>query len=61
MFRFEMQSNSNTSGENVLQSECDCEECRLISVDWTKLSNTEKMVKALLLRAKFAAELNELL
>ena len=43
----------------VSKTECACEECRTVNVDWTRLSNSEKMVKALLLRAKFAAELNE--
>ena len=38
---------------------CRCDECRTLNIDWTKLSNTEKMVKALLLKAQFAAELND--
>jgi hypothetical protein len=34
------------------------EYCQSLSVDWTKLSKTEKMVKALLLKANIMAELN---
>ena len=29
------------------QQQCNCEYCRSLNVDWTKLSNTEKMAKAL--------------
>tara|TARA_Y100001960_G_C14274240_1_gene633755 strand:+ start:123 stop:299 length:177 start_codon:yes stop_codon:yes gene_type:complete len=38
---------------------CACDECQTINVDWSRLSSTEKIVKALLLKAKFAAELND--
>ncbi len=37
---------------------CECEICTANGLDWSKLSNTEKMVKAMLLKAQFAAELN---
>ena len=37
---------------------CQCEVCAANRLDWSTLSNTEKMVKALLLKAQFAAELN---
>lgn len=39
---------------------CDCEVCATNQLDWAKLSNTEKMVKAMILKAQFAAELNRL-
>ena len=39
---------------------CDCEVCATNQLDWSKLSNTEKMVKAMILKAQFAAELNRL-
>ena len=35
------------------------EVCSADSLDWSTLSNTEKIVKALLLKAQFAAELNK--
>ena len=38
---------------------CQCEVCNTNRLDWSKLSNTEKMVKAMLLKAQFAAELNK--
>ena len=38
---------------------CHCEVCAANRLDWSKLSNTEKMVKAMLLKAQFAAELNK--
>lgn len=37
---------------------CQCEVCATNRLDWQTLSNTEKMVKAVLLKAQFAAELN---
>ena len=37
---------------------CQCEVCAANKLDWSTLSNTEKMVKAMLLKAQFAAELN---
>ena len=40
------------------QQHCTCEYCQSLSVDWTKLTKTEKMVKALLLKANIMAELN---
>ncbi len=40
------------------QQQCTCEYCQSLSVDWTKLTKTEKMVKALLLKANIMAELN---
>ena len=40
------------------QQQCNCEYCRSLNVDWTKLSETEKMVKALILKANIMAELN---
>jgi hypothetical protein len=33
------------------QQQCNCEYCKSLNVDWTKLSKTEKMVKALILKA----------
>ena len=47
--------------ENSQQANCECEVCTAINVDWTSLSKSEKMVKALLLKAHYAAELNETL
>ncbi|MDB3861833.1 hypothetical protein N9301_10200 [Paracoccaceae bacterium] len=38
--------------------QCTCEYCQSLSVDWTKLTKTEKMVQALLLKANILAELN---
>ena len=40
------------------QQQCKCEYCKSFNVDWTKLSKTEKMVKALILKANNMAELN---
>ena len=40
------------------RQQCNCEYCQSLSVDWTKLTKTEKMVKALLLKANIMAELN---
>ena len=40
------------------QQQCKCEYCKSLNVDWTKLSKTEKMVKALILKANIMAELN---
>ena len=40
------------------QQQCKCEYCKSLDVDWTKLSKTEKMVKALILKANIMAELN---
>ena len=40
------------------QQQCKCEYCKSLNVDWTKLSNTEKMAKALILKANIIAELN---
>ena len=40
------------------QQQCTCEYCKSFNVDWTKLSKTEKMVKALILKANIMAELN---
>lgn len=37
---------------------CQCEVCTANRLDWSTLSSSEKMVKAVLLKAKFAAELN---
>ena len=37
---------------------CQCEICAANRLDWSKISNTDKMVKAILLKAHFAAELN---
>ena len=42
----------------IKQQQCTCEYCQSLSVDWTKLTKTEKMVKALLLKANIMAELN---
>ena len=47
--------------ENSQQADCKCEVFKAINVDWTSLSKSEKMVKALLLKAQYAAELNETL
>ena len=38
--------------------QCTCEYCSSLNVDWTKLTSTEKMVKALILKANIMAELN---
>ena len=38
---------------------CKCEVCSANRLDWSTLSNNEKIVKALLLKAQFAAELNK--
>ena len=40
------------------QKQCTCEYCSSLNVDWTKLTSTEKMVKALILKANIMAELN---
>ena len=40
------------------QQQCTCESCSSLNVDWTKLTKTEKMVKALILKANIMAELN---
>jgi len=40
------------------QQQCNCEYCSSLNIDWTKLSKTEKMVKALILKANIMAELN---
>ena len=40
------------------QQQYKCEYCKSLNVDWTKLSKTEKMVKALILKANIIAELN---
>jgi len=40
------------------KKKCTCEYCTSLDVDWTKLTNTEKMVKALILKANIMAELN---
>ena len=37
---------------------CQCKVCTASRLDWSTLSNTEKMVHAMLLKAQFAAELN---
>ena len=40
------------------QVSCDCGMCKSRKIDWTALTNTEKMVKAMLLKAQITAELN---
>ena len=40
------------------ENQCTCEYCSSLNVDWTKLTSTEKMVKALILKANIMAELN---
>jgi len=40
------------------QQQCNCEYSSSLNIDWTKLSKTEKMVKALILKANIMAELN---
>ena len=40
------------------QVSCDCGMCKSRKIDWTALTNTEKMVKAMLLKAHITAELN---
>ena len=40
------------------EKQCTCEYCSSLNVDWTKLTSTEKMVKALILKANIMAELN---
>ena len=39
------------------QAPCDCEMCAPNTIDWSALTNTEKMVKAILLKAQITAEL----
>jgi hypothetical protein len=41
------------------QSACNCGMCGPNTIDWATLTNTEKMVKAMLLKAQITAELNE--
>ena len=41
------------------QVSCDCGMCKSRKIDWTALTNTEKMVKAMLLKAHITAELND--
>jgi hypothetical protein len=36
---------------------CDCGMCATITIDWSALTSTEKMVKAILLKAQITAEL----
>lgn len=38
---------------------CNCGMCAPDNIDWTALTNSEKMVKAMLLKAQITAELNE--
>ena len=38
---------------------CDCGMCAPNNIDWTTLTITEKMVKAMLLKAQITAELNK--
>ena len=40
------------------QVSCDCGMCAPRKIDWAALSNTEKLVKAMLLKAQITAELN---
>ena len=40
------------------ENQCTWEYCSSLNVDWTKLTSTEKMVKALILKANIMAELN---
>ena len=40
------------------EKKCTCEYCSSLNVDWTKLTKTERMVKALILKANIMAELN---
>ena len=40
------------------ENQCTCEYCSSLNVDWPKLTSTEKMVKALILKANIMAELN---
>ena len=42
----------------IHKKQCTCEYCSSLNVDWTKLTNTEKMAKALILKANIMAELN---
>jgi len=41
------------------QSVCDYGMCAANNIDWARLTNTEKMVKAMLLKAQITAELNK--
>ena len=45
------------SGKN--QPACNCGMCAPDNIDWTALTNSEKMVKAMLLKSQITAELNE--
>ena len=37
---------------------CDCGMCIPIGLDWSELSNTEKLAKMIILKAQIAAEAN---
>ena len=39
------------------QTPCDCGMCPPNTIDWSALTSTEKMVKAMLLKAQITAEL----
>ena len=37
---------------------CDCDMCIPVGLDWSELSNTEKLAKMIILKAQIAAEAN---
>ena len=40
------------------EQQCDCGMCMPISLEWSKLSNTEKLAKMIILKAQIAAKAN---
>ena len=42
-----------------VRAACDCGMCAPNNIDWTKLTNTEKMVKAMILKAQITAEIQD--
>ena len=40
------------------KEDCDCGICASNNIDWNALTNTEKMVKAMILKAQMTAEKN---
>ena len=40
------------------KEDCDCGMCAPNNIDWNALTNTEKMVKAMILKAQITAEQN---
>ena len=40
------------------ENDCDCGMCIPIDLDWSELSNSEKLAKMIILKAQIAAEAN---